>query len=584
MASRCQRCGNGSEGRLCPACLEFTTALQALEMQYSAVGPRQQPDRRIVPPAGIVQVFSAAGNLQLHRLGQRTRFYCVTCRERKRGVLIATTDGDWRQTVCHPCYQALIKAQQASAKKPADRTARSGQAAQQPKKLTPTRRGWQNGLTPEPGTAKPEPRRVRRQRQQLSKRRQQQSKERQQPAQRPSGIDSLLEFLRAAGADARIGPTGYLRIDGIQIESLGQVPPPETGGWLDLVNELALTHLREKFTQMTDGHADIAADLGACLLPRERGVAIMRGGKQLGAIYPAHAFVPPRPLIYANFLTAGPHWQRVADALRDADAQRAAKAARAEARKAARSESGLRVARLRPIDQLPDDCAPELIAACLDASRRIRLERRLDYGDTPVVLDYDAGELTLLPITGPLNRLRVPFRLSDGPRNITGELILGSRDPLPLLISEGIPREDAIAAWACALLGFADATCIELFPAGPAPRYVPPRPRRRPPNTAPRPHVPPQTLPSRRRWPSYLQPAGNHTARYIDSLVRGHRRHLPQGHNARDDALDRARRIGITLRSGETWVQPHIRGHGLPDGAELRFLWHAPVELPALGS
>jgi hypothetical protein len=37
------------------------------------------------------------------------------------------------------------------------------------------------------------------------------------------------------------------------------------------------------------------------LLPRERGVAIMRGDEQLGGIYPAYASFPHRPLIYANF-------------------------------------------------------------------------------------------------------------------------------------------------------------------------------------------------------------------------------------------------------------------------------------------
>ena len=46
----------------------------------------------------------------------------------------------------------------------------------------------------------------------------------------------------------------------------------------------------------------------------------------------------------------------------------------------------------RRIDQLPAHLAPELIDACLDASRRIRLDRQVAY-DCPVILKLDFGEL-----------------------------------------------------------------------------------------------------------------------------------------------------------------------------------------------
>lgn len=100
--------------------------------------------------------------------------------------------------------------------------------------------------------------------------------------------------------------------------------------------------------------------------------------------------------------------------------------------------------------------------------------------ERPVVLEYDSGELTLLPITRTGTRLHMPFRLSREAMTLKGELILGDRDPLPLLIGEDVSYEDAVTAWACALLGFADATCIALQSAEPAaqrPRAAPLRRR-----------------------------------------------------------------------------------------------------------
>jgi hypothetical protein len=44
-----------------------------------------------------------------------------------------------------------------------------------------------------------------------------------------------------------------------------------------------------------------------------------------------------------------------------------------------------------------------------------------------------------------------------------------------------------------------------------------------------------------------------------------------------DQSRNRARQVGIILHPHVTWVQPHTRG--VPDGIEMRFLWHAPTEL-----
>ena len=510
----------------------------------------------------VVQAFDAVGSLQLHRVGKRIRFYCATCMEYKKADLVATTNGDWNRAVCNICYRALINAEQEKAKKAAKPTRSPTKTTQQPpKKVTPGQLKQWNGSPPRPALVKG------------------QSK---QFTNRPSGIDSLLEFFRAGSIDAQLGPAGHLWMDGSQIGPLTHVPSPEKAEWINAVNEIALKYIRDKFISAVENNTRFGADLGASLLPRENGVAIMRGDERLAVIYPAHASIAGRRLIYANFLTAGPHWGQVANALRQQahggpagarDAEVKLAVGRKHKRKAKAAREG---ARRRRIDQLPDDLAPELINACLNASRRIRLERQLDYGDAPVVLQSDAGVLTLLPITGTESRLLVPFRLSKGTETLHGELILGDRDPLPILIGQGVADKDAIMAWTCALLGFAAATCIELDPAGQAARRKPAGPRRRQRFPAPRSRPSAPALPRRRRWPSYLEPVGP-TIRYIDSLVAGHRRRLPDGWEASDEARDRARRIGIVLNSHETWVQPHARG--LPRGIEMRFLWHAPTEL-----
>jgi hypothetical protein len=64
---------------------------------------------------------------------------------------------------------------------------------------------------------------------------------------------------------------------------------------------------------------------------------------------------------------------------------------------------------------------------------------------------------------------------------------------------------------------------------------------------------------------------------YSGSFVAGHRRRLNEGRTASAEACDRARQVGIILHPHETWVRPHTRG--IPEGIEMRFLWHAPTEL-----
>jgi hypothetical protein len=228
----------------------------------------------------------------------------------------------------------------------------------------------------------------------------------------------------------------------------------------------------------------------------------------------------------------------------------------------------------RYISQLPDHLALELRRACIDASRRLRLERQVAY-ERPVVLVCDFGELTLLPVIEADPTFSFPFRLVTGAKTIRAELALSDTDPLSLRICDDVALEDAVMAWTSGLLGFADVTCIQFDstvartqrtrwePSGSASSVPVPRRSR-------------QSAQGRHPWPGNLKPIGRWT-RYSGSFVAGHRRRLNDGQSASDEARQRARQVGITPRSHETWVRPHARG--IPDGLEIRFHWHPPEEL-----
>ena len=350
-----------------------------------------------------------------------------------------------------------------------------------------------------------------------------------------------------------------------------------------MADELVLKHDGGRFIKAMKDNARFGKGLRSVLRQNERGIAVMRGEVRLAIIHPSRAQVPHQQVIYANFLVPGPHWRQVADILHGAEPElmaewkreQEAKLAANTASPAAMAERTRTPAERHRIVQLPDDLAPELIDACLDASRRIRLDRQVAY-ERPVILESDVGELTLLPIAGPETRLLMPFRLRMGMDVLHGELVLGDRDPLALLIGTEIPDEVAITAWTCALLGFADATCIELAP-------VEPRVRReletqkRPSRGVSRDRMASQIVPRRQTWPENLEPVGR-WVRFGGSFVAGHRRRLNDAQAASGEACDRARKVGITLGPHETWVRPHARG--VPDDIEMRFRWHPS---PALG-
>jgi hypothetical protein len=195
--------------------------------------------------------------------------------------------------------------------------------------------------------------------------------------------------------------------------------------------------------------------------------------------------------------------------------------------------------------------------------------------ERPVFLQSEVGELALMPIEGTGSRLLLPFRLRKGTATIAGELVLADHDPLPLLISGAVPHYDAIRAWSCALLGFADAGCVEMEPAE-APVRRQPSHRLRPGGVGHAHGVPARSLPRKQTWPSHLMPIGG-WIRCSGSFVAGHRRRLNDGRRASAEARERANHVGITLQPNETWVRSHARG--VPAGVEMRFRWRAPSQL-----
>jgi hypothetical protein len=232
--------------------------------------------------------------------------------------------------------------------------------------------------------------------------------------------------------------------------------------------------------------------------------------------------------------------------------------------------------RERLLDRFPDNFPQEIANACLQASRRIRLDRQVAY-ENPLVLECATGKLTLHPITGAPPQLRIPFNLRTMTTSVFGDLLLRNHDPLPMLVRHRVDREDAITAWVHALLGFADATCIEIQPTAPHGKTGPSHPRLA--ATVPRPRNSTRSMPRRHPWPGQLEPIGS-WIRHGASFVAGHRRHLGEDQAASDQAIERAHQVGIILNPHETWVRPHTRG--IPNHTEMRFRWHVQVELKQL--
>lgn len=497
------------------------------------------------PAARIVESFGAIGDLQLHGLDVPVSFTCATCRQRYRDDLVATVKGSWRLVVCHGCYLTLTRGQ-------VEMKSRQGQRRKS-KKQPGTRIPFGQARGAAPGAPVVPSQRA------MSA----------EPVNRPPGDDV------SANAPSRQGAQKMLHFfwaAGVVItreltDPVPGFPQPETGAWRRAVDRFAWEHAYEVLARAVAGNARYGRDLEAVPLPREHGFAIMRGREEIAVIHPTRASVPGRPPVYGNFLAPGPHWEAVARFLDgDDDATDLAEPPEIPAGPLATSS---RASQWRRIDKLPGNLDPARVDACIAASRRIRLERQLDY-PCPVVLKSAGITLTLEPVSGGDANRHVPFRLRDGTRSVDGKFLLRryGPDPLPLLIRADVTDDDAINAWIYALAGFADATCFEL-PAPPSVRNVS---RRRSPIPVPQPRSAPEPrrLPRRSRWPRHLKPEG-YWAREGNWLVAAHRRHLPEGWTAGADAVERARQAAIVLSPEETWVKAHFCGRA--HLAEVCFRW-----------
>ncbi len=151
-----------------------------------------------------------------------------------------------------------------------------------------------------------------------------------------------------------------------------------------VIDEVAVWYVGDKFITAVENNARFDESLRVVLRRHERGFAIMRGDVRLAMIHPTRAQIPHREVIHANFLMPGSHWQQVAEVLYGAELELVAEWKQEQEAKvaagaaAARAKAERRRADARPpINQLPDDLAPDLIGACLDASRRNRSSGKL---------------------------------------------------------------------------------------------------------------------------------------------------------------------------------------------------------------
>jgi len=386
-------------------------------------------------------------------------------------------------------------------------------------------------------------------------------------------LADLADFLREAGisvharADRRLYlgsmPAGKLpRLD----ESTGI----GSSAWRDAVDKIVWVYARDVLDKALRRYCHLDVDLVVAPAPGRNGFALVTAGRELAVIRATHAVGPGREMILGNFLTGGEHWDQVGQALNGAGAGTSPQSVASDAATVISS---------RRFDILPGSISPELREACIEASRRIRLERRTAFGRR-IILEGGGCELMVEPVSRRKGRLQVPFAFSNDSHGedaqVQGELALIGTDPLPVLITSDVSDSAAYAAWAYMLLGFAELTCNSPEPAVRERRAeLPPSPpwdhirsgHRRTAGESMRPLRP---------WNASLDPAGPwYTAG--GTYVAAHVSRLPFGREHSPEAAQFALQAGISLEQQETWVRDYIRG--VPQDAEIRFRWRTPAEL-----
>ena len=397
----------------------------------------------------------------------------------------------------------------------------------------------------------------------------------------------LADFLREAGikVSARADRRLYLGdIAAGKLPLLEQSASLASPGWRTAVDELVWVHARETLGNALRRHGRFGDGIATRPELGRNGFALFAADKEIGIIHATHAFVRGRDLITGNFLIAGDHWDQVERAVRSAgDSMRTWPAATSPDTAAAPSASPDTAAApsARRFSVLPQTLAPELRDACMEASRRIRLERRTAF-ERRVVLECSLGELAIEPIKTKGNNLHVPFlfRWAKGGHHVQvhGQLALTRIDPLPLLVTGGADEVGAHIAWVHMLLGFAELTCNGPEPTGPRRLAGHPPTGHRDSTQNRHPGTREGYARIRRPWSDSLEPAGRWYAAG-GTYVAAHISRLPFEREHSEEAAHLALQVGIRLKQHETWVRDHVRG--VPKDAEIRFRWRTPPALSA---
>ena len=347
-----------------------------------------------------------------------------------------------------------------------------------------------------------------------------------------------------------------MRVAGIDVKPAAEVLADEEGRrrWLDaIIGERFLQRLSEEAARRY--LPALPASLQLDVADGRIALVDLRG-QRLAEITATRAAVVGRATVDGNFLVSGEHWSSLGDALNELDIE------------------DVRIAWPQVYRSLPDDIDPERHTTAESASRRLRDDRTLVFAHD-VRVDIEDVSLVFSPLTlSP--RLEVPFALERGEARFEGALRLTASEVLPCVWRQRSDTETLALAWTLALMAYAELTCVELQEKEPrpAPNVVrgsrSGRRRRGPaaPRQAGRRTSGPTAL------PVTFRPRGR-TLGYLASYVAGHRRRLQPGHEHSREAELHAAAVGIRLRQGETWVQPHVRG--VPADAVLHFAWAGPA-------
>lgn len=391
----------------------------------------------------------------------------------------------------------------------------------------------------------------------------------------------LKRFFGTAGIAVQVSSGGWIKVNAQRVSHLDALTIEND--WDGFVDRVAAVCCSREFIatlrrNLSTAHAHAFYDRtlhGFRIEKRSRDVALVCA--TAGVVWGDYETTP------GNYLVDGIHWDRFRRNF-EAAAETPFVAQEPERRAPTRSRYEQKPrfrfhppALLTVIREPPTDIPPELVDDALEASRRIRQERRLVYSHE-VLLHYRDGDLRLFPLYTGDPTLSIPYSFTrvNGARDVRGSIDLTpnqDRDPIAVSLDTEAAGSLLGRIWASALLGFADVSCLQLDTpiktassrglGGGAASH----PRR---TLGTTPHAP------RTIWPSSLSPVGPWAA-HTASYVAGHVRRLSDGRVASSEAIRSAREVGLTLGPSETYVRPHARG--LPDTARLEFEWRCPRAL-----